>query len=75
MFTSINSIPLKLNMFLILQLYLKCTGLVRGFDSHITMYTRVPQIFPWRSNLLQSLAPTLIKLTYLWFSNDLEDSD
>ncbi len=22
------------------------------------MYTRVPQIFPWRSNLLQSLAPT-----------------
>ncbi len=34
-------------------------------------YDRVPQIFPWRSNLLQSLAPTLIKLTYLWFSNDL----
>ncbi len=27
------------------------------------------------SNLLQSLAPTLIKLTCLWFSNDLEDSD
>ncbi len=30
-------------------------------------YTRVPQIFPWRANLLQSLAPTLIKLTYPWF--------
>ncbi len=39
------------------------------------LYCRVPQIFPWRANLLQSLAPTLIKLTYLWFSNDLEDSD
>ncbi len=23
----------------------------------------------------ESLAPTLIKLNYLWFSNDLEDSD
>ncbi len=33
------------------------------------------QIFPWRASLLQSLAPTLIKLNYLWFSNDLEDSD
>ncbi len=40
-----------------------------------SVYTRVPQIFPWRANLLQSLAPTLFKLTYLWFSNDLEDSD
>ncbi len=38
-------------------------------------YTGIPQIFPWRANLLQSLAPTLIKLTYLWLSNDLEDSD
>ncbi len=38
-------------------------------------FIRVPQIFPWRANLLQSLAPTLIKLTYLWYSNDLEDSD
>ncbi len=28
------------------------------------LYSRVPQIFPWRSNLLQSLAPTLIKLAY-----------
>ncbi len=28
-----------------------------------------------KKNLLQSLAPTLIKLTYLWFTNDLEDSD
>ncbi len=28
-----------------------------------------------RVNLLQSLAPTLIKLTYLWFSYDLGDSD
>ncbi len=26
-------------------------------------YDRVPQIFPWRANLLQSSAPTLIKLT------------
>ncbi len=26
-------------------------------------YARVPQIFPWRANLLQSSAPTLIKLT------------
>ncbi len=26
------------------------------------LYIRVPQIFPWRSNLLQSLAPTLIIL-------------
>ncbi len=40
-----------------------------------SIYTRVPQIFRWRANLQQSLAPTLIKLTYLWFSNDLEDSD
>ncbi len=39
------------------------------------LYSRVPQILPWRSNLLQSLAPALIKLTYLWCSNDLEDSD
>ncbi len=39
------------------------------------IYGRVPQIFPWRSNLPQSLAPTLIKCTYLWISNDLEDSD
>ncbi len=38
-------------------------------------HRRVPHIYPWRANLLQSLATTLIKLTYLWFSNDLEDSD
>ncbi len=30
-----------------------------------TTYSRVPQIFPWRANLPQSLVPTLIKLTYL----------
>ncbi len=47
---------------------------VMGY-SGIEFYTRVPQIFPWKANLLQSLGPTLIKLTYLWFSNDLEDSD
>ncbi len=35
--------------------------------------TRVPQFFPWRANLLQSLAPTLIKLSYLLFSKNLED--
>ncbi len=40
-----------------------------------SVYTRVPQIFPWRANPLQSLAPTLIKLAYLLFSNNLEDSD
>ncbi len=28
-----------------------------------TLYGRVPKIFPWRANLLQSLAPTLINLT------------
>ncbi len=39
-----------------------------------SVYIRVPQIFPWRANL-QSLAPALINLTFLWFSNDLEDSD
>ncbi len=39
------------------------------------MYSRAPQIFHWRANLLQSLAPILIKLTYLRLSNDLEDSD
>ncbi len=38
-------------------------------------YIRVPQILPWRANALQSLAPTLIKLAYLWFSNDPEDID
>uniref|UniRef100_A0A672P9D8 Uncharacterized protein n=1 Tax=Sinocyclocheilus grahami TaxID=75366 RepID=A0A672P9D8_SINGR len=31
----------------------------------IDVYVRVPQILPWRSNALQSLAPTLIKLSYL----------
>ncbi len=39
------------------------------------IYTRVPSIFLWRSNPLHSLAPTLIKLTYLWSPNDVEDSD
>ncbi len=33
-----------------------------------------PQIWPMRYTFLQSLAPTLIKLTHLWFSNDLEDT-
>ncbi len=32
-----------------------------------------PQICLMRSTFLQSLAPTLIKLTHLWFSNDPED--
>ncbi len=31
------------------------------------------QIWLARSTFLQSLAPTLIKPTYLWFSNDPED--
>ncbi len=52
---------------------------MRKWDAHVKnnfiRYTSVPQIFPWRANLLQSLAPTLIKLTCLWFANDLEDSD
>ncbi len=48
--------------------------LLSSFSMFITVYGKVPQIFPWRSNLLQSWAPTLIKLTYLWVSNDLEDS-
>ncbi len=39
------------------------------------VYSGVPQVFPWRINPLQSLAPTLIKLLYLWLSNDPEDSD
>ncbi len=52
--------------------YLRSTELY--LIQHFRVYSRVPQIFPWRANLLQSLAPTLIKLTYLWFSN-LEDSD
>ncbi len=30
---------------------------------------------PGKANALQSLAPTLIKFTYLWFSNDPEDID
>ncbi len=38
-------------------------------------YTSDPQIWLTRSTLMQSLAPTLIKLTYLWFSNDPEDID
>ncbi len=33
------------------------------------------QIWLTRSTFLQSLAPTLINLTYLWFSNDPEDID
>ncbi len=48
---------------------------LRTTDSDYWATYRVPQIFPRRANLLQSLAPTLIKLTYLWCSNDLEDSD
>ncbi len=44
------------------------------FLKKTSRWNRVPQIFPWRSNLLQSLAPTLIKLT-CDFSNDPEDSD
>ncbi len=43
-----------------------CTGHKRNIKGiNENSYSRVPQIFPWRSNLLQSLAPTLIKLTYL----------
>ncbi len=34
----------------------------------VLVWIRIPQIFPWRANLLQSLAPTLIRLTYLWWS-------
>ncbi len=37
-------------------------GLLWNFACEL-IYSRVPQIFPWRANLLQSLAPTLIKLT------------
>ncbi len=39
----------------------------KSFVQHSTLpvYIRVPQIISWRANLLQSLAPTLIKLTYL----------
>ncbi len=38
-------------------------------------YIRDPQIWLMKLTFLQSLAPTLIKLTHLWFSNDPEDTD
>ncbi len=41
-------------------------------DGHFTSDT---QIWLVRSTFLQILAPTLIKLTFLWFSNDPEDID
>ncbi len=41
-------------------------GVVRALTVHII----APRICPWRSNLLQSLAPTLIKLTCLWSYSD-----
>ncbi len=39
------------------------------------LYISDTQIWLARSTFLQSLAPTLIKLSYLWFSNDPEDID
>lgn len=39
------------------------------------VYSRDPRIWFARSTLLQSLAPTRIKFTYLWLSNDPEDTD
>ncbi len=50
-----------------------CTFTYLGFLA--TLYTNDTQIWLARSTFLQSLAPTLIKLTYLGFSNDPEDTD
>ncbi len=48
--------------------------MVRKKTAHKILVYRLmsvtPQIWLVRSTFLQSLAPTLIKLTHLWFSND-----
>ncbi len=54
---------------------LDCSVVEYQFGKQELNHLRQAQIFPWRANLLHSLAPTLFKLTYLWFSNDLEESD
>ncbi len=48
---------------------------VRKADGTIKVYSIDTQIWLVRSTFLQSLTPNLIKLTYLWFSNDPEDTD
>ncbi len=40
-----------------------------------TLYSGPPGKLPVLQMASPPLAPTLTKLTYLWFSNDLEDSD
>ncbi len=51
--------------------------MVRNKTAHNIRINRLmsvtPQIWLMRSTFLQSLAPALIKLTHLWFSNDPED--
>ncbi len=42
---------------------------------NVMAYTSDTQIWLTRCTSLQSLAPTLIKLIYLWLSNDPEDID
>jgi len=41
-------------------------------DILTTLYSRVSQIQSWRATVLQTLAQTMIKLTYLLFSKDLD---
>jgi len=41
----------------------------------VMLWARVSQTWSWRAAVLQSLAPTLVKHTYLWLSTDPEDLD
>ncbi len=45
----------------------------KSLKNNVIGHNSDPQIWLARSTLLQSLAPTLIKLTYLGSSNDPED--
>ncbi len=53
----------------------KNNDFIQQLVSSASPYSSDPQIWLARSTFLQSLAPTVIKLTYLWFSSDSEDTD